>query len=195
VTAAVPVLPLRTERLVLRDYVDEDFEAVHAYGTDPEVVRFMAWGPNDEAATRDFLTRTIAATHAIPRTSWELAVTLAETGELVGGCGLMPRRLPYREWELGYVLRRDLWGNGLVPEAARAVAEFGVRQLGAHRLFALIDPANRGSIRVAEGLGMRLEGTLRYDARIHGEWRDTHVYALLETEWPRPEPRAGEHDG
>ena len=182
-TASAWALPLRTERLLLRDYAADDFEAVHAYGADPEVVRFMAWGPNDEAATRDFLTRTIAATREAPRTSWELAVVLAETGELVGGCGLMPRRLPYREWELGYVLRRDLWGRGVVPEAARAVVDFGFRQIGAHRIFALIDPENGGSIRVAERLGLRLEGTWQRDAWIHHEWRDTRVYALLEEEW------------
>lgn len=182
-TTAAPGLPLRTERLTLRDYAEGDLASVHAYGSDSEVVRFMSWGPNDEDATRDFLARTIATTREEPRMNWELAIVLSETGEQVGGCGLMPRRLPYREWELGYVLRRDLWGNGLVPEAARAVVEFGFRHLDAHRIFALIDPDNRGSIRVAEGLGMRHEGTWRRDSWIHGEWRDTRVYALLENEW------------
>jgi RimJ/RimL family protein N-acetyltransferase len=174
--------------LVLRDYEADDFDAVHAYGADPEVVRFMSWGPNDEAATRDFLTRTIATTRETPRTSWELGMVSSETGELLGGCGLMPRRLEYREWELGYVLRRDLWGRGLVPEAARAVIDFGFCQLDAHRIYALIDPENAGSIRVAERLGMRHEGTWRRDALIHGEWRDTRVYALLSDEWAASPP-------
>ncbi|MDH3687008.1 MAG: GNAT family N-acetyltransferase [Myxococcales bacterium] len=187
-TAGPPEVPLRTERLTLRDYSEDDFEAVHAYGSDPEVVRFMNWGPNDEAATRDFLARTIATTREEPRTNWELAMVLSETGELIGGCGLMPRRASSREWELGYVLRRDLWGHGFVPEAAHAVVQFGFGRLDAHRIYARIDPENRGSIRVAERLGMRLEGTFQRDEWIHGEWRDTRVYALLSDEWAAARP-------
>jgi ribosomal-protein-alanine N-acetyltransferase len=175
--------PLHTERLLLRDLTPGDLAAAHRYGADPEVVRFMSWGPNDERATREFLERCAASAAETARTTWELGIVLAESGELVGGCGLLARRLHYREWELGYVLRRDHWGRGLVPEAARAVADFGFRHVGAHRIYALIDPENRGSIRVAERLGMRLEGTQRRDALIHGEWRDTRVYALLAPEW------------
>jgi len=188
VTDALAELPLRTDRLTLRDYAEGDFASVHAYGADPEVVRFMNWGPNDETATRDFLARTVATTREEPRTNWELAMVLSETEELVGGCGLMPRRAAAGEWELGYVLRRDLWGQGLVSEAARAVVEFGFARLDAHRIYARIDPENRGSIRVAERLGMRLEGTFRQDEWIQGEWRDTRVYALLADEWAAARP-------
>ena len=46
---------LRSERLLLRDFRDDDFEAVHAYATDLDVVRYMTWGPNSEADTRDTL--------------------------------------------------------------------------------------------------------------------------------------------
>ena len=49
------------------------------------------------------------------------AVVLRETGEVVGGCGLVRRELPEGvEIELGYHLRSDLWGRGLATEAARA---------------------------------------------------------------------------
>jgi RimJ/RimL family protein N-acetyltransferase len=143
----------------------------------------MSWGPNDERATREFLEKTTSASRAEPRTSWELAIVLCETGALIGGCGLMPSRPPYREWELGYVLRPELWGQGIVSEAARAVLDFGFRRVGAHRVFARIDPENAASIRVAGKLGMRHEGTWRRDSLIRGEWRDTRVYALLDEEW------------
>ena len=45
--------PLRTDRLVLRDFGAGDFDAVHAYAVDPEVSRFMPWGPNSEPTARN----------------------------------------------------------------------------------------------------------------------------------------------
>ena len=175
-------LPLETERLRLRDFVAGDFDAVHAYASDPEVVRHMDWGPNDASETREFLRRVTAQQGEDPRQSWELAIVLRESGELVGGCGLMPRRLPFREWELGFVLRRDQWRCGIMSEAARAVVAFGFGEVGAHRIFARVDPENVGSIRVLERLGMRHEGTRVRDELVRGAWRDTHIYARLEDE-------------
>ena len=52
-----PEPPLQTGRLVLRELTDSDFGAVHAYASDPEVVRYMPWGPNSEAETREFIER------------------------------------------------------------------------------------------------------------------------------------------
>lgn len=53
-------LPLHTERLVLRDFEEADWEAVHCYASDPEVVRYMSWGPNTEEDTRGFIQRKLA---------------------------------------------------------------------------------------------------------------------------------------
>jgi len=79
---------LRTERLLLRDFRADDFEAVHAYATDLEVVRYMTWGPNSEADTRDFLKRAQSHAEVEPRVGFELAVVREETDDLIGGVGL-----------------------------------------------------------------------------------------------------------
>ena len=79
-----------------------------------------------------------------PRTTFELAVTLAASGDLIGGCRLgmvTPRR---REASIGYAFRRDQWGNGYATEAAGALLRLGFEQLGAHRIFATCDTATRG---------------------------------------------------
>jgi RimJ/RimL family protein N-acetyltransferase len=61
--------------------------------------------------------------------------------------------------------------------------ELNFEQLQLHRIFATCRPANQGSIRVLEKLGMRYEGYLREQKRCRGEWRDTVIYALLAHEW------------
>jgi RimJ/RimL family protein N-acetyltransferase len=52
-------LPIETERLLLRDFREDDFDSIHAYATDPEVVRYMTWGPNTLEVTREVLDRNL----------------------------------------------------------------------------------------------------------------------------------------
>lgn len=52
-------LPIETERLWLREFREDDFDSIHAYATDPEVVRYMPWGPNTLEVTREVLDRNL----------------------------------------------------------------------------------------------------------------------------------------
>ena len=60
------MLPIQTSRLELRDFRAKDFDAVHAYASDPLVTRFTSWGPNSEEETRAFLDSVTAEAAAIP---------------------------------------------------------------------------------------------------------------------------------
>jgi RimJ/RimL family protein N-acetyltransferase len=178
-------LPILTERLELRDLDPEDFEFVHRYSSDPQVTRYLAWGPNTEAETRAFLLR--AQTHAAarPRRDFELGVVDRSSGELIGGCGLHSRREASREYETGYCLRRDWWARGVGSETLAALLDYGFRNLRAHRIYAQVSPGNIASVRILERLRFRLEGHLRRDEFVREEWHDTLIYALLEEEWQR----------
>jgi RimJ/RimL family protein N-acetyltransferase len=74
--------PLLTDRLLLRDFVEDDWRAVHEYDANPDVVYFMTWAPNSEQDSRDFVGRTT------PRTDFALAVVEQDASRLVGGAGL-----------------------------------------------------------------------------------------------------------
>ena len=80
--------PLETERLLLRERRADDETAVHEYASDPEVVRLMIWGPNTREATREFLTRALAAQAQWPRTSVGLAIELKGERRLIGSIEL-----------------------------------------------------------------------------------------------------------
>jgi [ribosomal protein S5]-alanine N-acetyltransferase len=176
-------LPIRTQRLVLRDFRADDFDDVHAYACDPQVVQFMPWGPNTEADTQEFLKRAEASAAVQPRLEYGLTMELSAEARVVGSIALHPVDLPNLTMMTGYCLRRDLWGRGLVLEAARALLDAAFSQLGLHRIFATCDVRNTGSWRVMEKLGMQREGLLRKDRMVRGEWRDTYVYAVLAEEW------------
>ncbi len=173
-------LPLKTRRLEIREFESGDLRAVHACTSDPVVARWFSWGPNTESETRDFLERVVRAATLPARESYVLAVVFPEHG-LIGCCFLDRRR--EREFELGYYLRRDHWNQGIATEAVEAVVPFAFRELGAHRIFARVDPENLASARVLERVGFRLEGHFRRDRLIKGEWRDSLVYVLLAEEW------------
>ncbi len=174
---------LTTDRLILRDFREDDLAAVHEYGSDPEVVRYMPWGPNSEEDTRAFIGRAVTTRLDDPRTTYELAVTQSVGGKLVGGCGIHAISFSNRSAFMGYCLHRDAWGHGYATEAASALLAFGFETLGLHRMAATCDTGNVASARVLEKIGMRREAQFREDTFLRGRWRDSYLYAVLEDEW------------
>jgi RimJ/RimL family protein N-acetyltransferase len=178
-----PWPPARTPRLLLREFRETDFEDVHAYGADPEVSRFMVWGPNTLEDSRAFLDRTLANQAASPRTSFNAAVEFVEEARVIGAIELRIKSEPDRTAELGYTFGRAYWGRGLGVEAARAMLGHAFEAWRLHRVIAACDVRNRRSWRVMEKLGMRREASFRKDALVRGRWRDSYLYALLAREW------------
>ena len=96
-----------------------------------------------------------------------------KTGKFIGRCGLTPMDIEGREEiEVGYMLAKEYWGQGLATEAARAILQYGFEQEGLSRLICVINPGNQASSRVAEKIGM----TLEIDGDINGE--PTLLYSI-----------------
>jgi RimJ/RimL family protein N-acetyltransferase len=173
-------LSLLTPRLELRDFRPDDFAAVHAYASDPLVTRFTSFGPNTEEQTRAYLGIMTTEIAARPRQNYNLAVVDRESGVLFGGCGLLARG--ERLYEIGYVLNRNWWGRGHATGVVGALLAFGFGELSAHRIHARVAPENTPSSRVLTRHGFRLEGHLRKETLVRGEWQDSLLYAILEEE-------------
>jgi RimJ/RimL family protein N-acetyltransferase len=178
-----PWFPLRTARLWLREFRQDDFDDVHAYATQAEVVRYMDWGPNTPQETQGFLDRMFEAQATWPRDDVNLAIEHAKDRRVIGAIRLGLNKPAEQSADLGYSINRDYWGRGITTEAARALAGVAFRALGVHRLWAWCDIRNVASYRVMEKLGMRREGTFRENVHVKGAWRDTYVYAMLDREF------------
>lgn len=166
---------------MLRDFVATDFDAVHAYASDPEVTRFMFFGPRDEADTHDYLRRMLASQAATPRMIWELAVLRRVDGRLIGACDLTMEDSV--ESDLGYILAKDVWRQGYATEVARTLVRAGFEQLGVGRIFATCDVDNVGSMRILEKAGLRREALLEKHKEAKGRWWDSYLYAITRAEW------------
>ena len=177
--------PIETLRLVLRDFVDTDWKAMSEYARDPETVKYLPWGPNSEGQTIDFLRKTIEARDAalMSRRDYQFGIVLKEGDRLIGGMRITIQHPEHRNGDIGYVLHRSHWKKGLMTEAGRAILDFGFSKLGLHRIYATCDPANEGSARVLEKIGMKREGHLRDALWMKNDWRDSLLYAILHQDW------------
>ena len=178
---------LETERLLMRDFVESDWEAVLAYQSDPLFLQFYHWTERNEAGVRNFVQMFIDHQKQRPRRKFQLALVLKSENRLIGNCGIRVNDPEMREANIGYELDSRYWGQGYATEAARAILRFGFETLGIHRIWAQTIAENVGSARVLEKIGMRLEDRLPQKEFIKGRWRDHLLYAILDYEWQHRE--------
>jgi len=178
------VVEITTSRLRLRELRPGDWRAVHAFGSDREVMRFMlAGGPFTERQSRAYVAEAMAWAREVPRTNYVFAITLLPGGELIGGCRLGITSHERREADVGYGIRRDHWNQGYGTETLRALLHFGFSELKLNRICAEVVAANARSIRVLEKAGMRREAEFKERLWFEERWWDSYLYALERREW------------
>ncbi|AHF06156.1 GCN5 family acetyltransferase [Desulfitobacterium metallireducens DSM 15288] len=172
---------METQRLVLRELSSEDLESVHRVKANKEVVKFLTWGPNNLAATRNSLDKQIGMQEDNDRKIFVLGIVLKESNQLIGNCLLTQN--DFRTAEFGYFIHPDYWQVGYGTETAKALIGFGFNTLKLHRLIATCDPENVASIKVLKKSGMRLEGHFIKAQYVKGLWRDNMLFAMLVEEY------------
>ena len=173
---------LATDRLLLRPPIDADAETIFAtYTQDPEVTRYLMWRPHRHMAdAQEYLRRCHDGWTTGAVLTWML--THRADQRVLGAIAL---RLDGHKAALGYVLARAWWGQGLMPEAGRALLTHAAQLDGLHRVWAVCDVDNHASARVMEKIGMVREGVLRrwiIHPNVSPTPRDALCYA-----WIRPE--------
>ena len=167
---------IRAQRLILRPFRESDVQEVFQYLQDREMGRYLegSTAPPTKGETAKIIARHIQVDWS-QRGVW--AMTINDLP--VGGVSLNFLKA-HRVAEIGYSVKKALWGQGFAFEAAGAVIAATLEtHLELRRIQAGIHPSNRGSIRVAEKLGMEYEGTLRAYSDVRGEIADEAIYAFL----------------
>ena len=176
--------PVRTERLRLRLLTEHDVDAVHRYQSDPDVVRYLPYGPRDH----DTVAERIAEWSQHRRVADEgdylqLAVERREDGLVLGDLYFTLRSTQHETVFIGWVFAPDQGGRGYATEAARALLTLAFDGMGAHRVGAELDARNDRSAALCRRLGMREEAWFRSDFRYKDQWADTRMFGMLATEW------------
>jgi [ribosomal protein S5]-alanine N-acetyltransferase len=171
---------LLTARLRLRQFREDDTDAMHECYSNPEAMRFLDTPVHtrrieSERAVRRFINCT-------PSYYRVWAVADARTDRCLGLVNYHDGHIRFKRATIGYVIDPAHQRLGFATEAVSAMIDFCFGELGLHRLQALIVPENAASRALAEKLGFRREGLLRDNQRVGEVWRDELLYGLLATE-------------
>lgn len=174
---------LKTERLRLRRYREDDFERAYRLTSDPRVMRYYPATYDRDRVTR-MIDNILRSYHDVGYSV--LAVERLSDGAYVGQAGLLHwDDVDAREdVEVAYMLVVEAWGHGYATEAARACRDWAFEHLGVDRVVSFVALANEPSMRVAERNGMtrikRLEQS-RLGIPIY-------VYAIERAGWEAERP-------
>lgn len=176
------VVELSTARLNLRPLDTADAKELFSYRSDRFSNRYQGWIPESLAEAEEFINTRVSPVINIKGTWFQFAVILKATGKIIGDIGLHFFDNENRQVELGCTLSINNQGKGYATEAIREVIKYLFITLDKHRVIAVIDPENSGSINLFERLGFRKEAHFRKCRWLNGTWVDDLVYALLREE-------------
>jgi RimJ/RimL family protein N-acetyltransferase len=178
---------LTTPRLVLRDYVAADLDALLAYQADPRARAFYGPGEAPLSGMPDLLRTFLGWAREEPRRNWQLAIARREAPHhAIGSGGLRQGGAGAGRADLGLELAPDAWGQGYGAEAASALVDFGFRELGLVTIRGETVSANARVARLLQRLGFRRVGT-----RAGPDWMIDRGWTYAEWELGRSDWAAG----
>ncbi len=171
-----------TNRLLLRQIVPGDAEALFAIRSDEEGMKFFGHEPHaslDE--TKDVIK--LMEERYVRKEALHWCITFRGEDRLIGLCSLFHFDEGFHCAETGYELNRALWGKGIMTEAMPAILTYGFNELGLHRIEAVIDIENVRSKNLLLKLGFSYEGNLRQRYFLRDQFLDEYYFGLLKDEW------------
>lgn len=176
---------IETERLYLRPRLVSDAEDIFAYASLPEVTWPAGFPPAESVeAEAYYLENIMPKRWSEKKIPAGYGICLKGTNKVIGSVDFNNRHAD-DVLEMGYLLHPDYWGQGLVPEAARAILEVGFNLVGLHKIEIECYSYNKASQRIAEKLGFTLESRIRDRKDAQGKRCDLLRYGLLKSEWEK----------
>jgi len=167
---------IETERLLLREMNDDDFQALYNVLADSEIMQHYSCA-FDENKVRSWIERNIERYRVFGFGLW--AVCLKETGEMIGDCGLTMQLIKGEiKPEIGYHIRADKQRKGYANEAVIAVRDWTFNNTPFNIVYSYMKYTNEASIKTAMSYGCKQVD--EFSDEINGI---TKVFAVLRNEW------------
>jgi len=181
----VKLIPIKGNRIILRRLKRTDTTSLQHNANNANVSRFLPLLPHPYGMSDAITWINIAHRQARRDRGYHFGVTVDGIDEIVGVIGLNNINRNDNNAEVGYWLAEHLWGRGLGREMLGLMLGFSFEQLGLHRVYAIVQSMNLGSIKVLEACGMKREGCYREASRMDNGWHDVFIYGILEHEYRR----------
>ena len=173
---------LEAERLVLRPFTLADIPDIFVYASDPQVTRFLFWGPHvNQQQTENYIRTVLGEYEKGEDGPW--GIELRETGKIIGSIHLMDLDAKHRKSEVGFVLAKAYHNQGIMTEALREVLVFALNELGLNRVEGFCAADNLASAAVMQKVGMQQEGVLRDYLFQKDAFKDFILYAILKRDF------------
>ncbi|NJM64898.1 MAG: GNAT family N-acetyltransferase [Acaryochloris sp. RU_4_1] len=147
---------LETQRLLLREFRQDDYRELAPIQANPQVMKFSQTGILSTSQTKEKIENFITSYKQFGFGKW--AVILKQSSQLIGYCGIAVEQIDGKnEQEIGYRLDPRFWSQGLATEAAVGATDYGFAQFKFPYLLGIVERANPASVRVLEKLRMHFE--------------------------------------
>lgn len=173
---------IETSRLILRQFVSEDAQAMYEnWASDPDVTKFLTWPAH---GSMDVSKRVLNdwISHYEEDTFYQWAIVPKDLDQPIGSISVVSRNDEVEMVHIGYCIGKKWWHQGIMTETLRAVIGFFFDQVGVHRVETRHDPNNPHSGAVMRKCGMTYEGTHRQSDRNNQGICDADWYGILKGE-------------
>ncbi len=168
---------IETNRLVLRNFKEDDAEDMFLYASDDKVTENLTWVPyNSVNECKGFIKGFFA------NKINEYAIVLKDENKVIGSISL--RLIPTdNKGEVGYVLNRNYWNKGYMTEALGKIIEISFEHIGLNKIECIYINKNNASGKVMEKSNMVYEGTLQQSKFIKGKYVDCVYYGITKDKY------------
>ena len=173
---------LTTARLLLREFESGDLSHPLPAGLAAPQPGVQSFDFRDPAGVHRQIASAIEQAREVPRSTFDFAVVLKDSGQLIGRAGAQRSAREPREAMVWFVSDPTTWNQGYLTEGAHALLGFCFKELKLHRVWGECNPKNAGAVKVMETIGLRREAHLIENVWNDG-WQDTAIYALLDREF------------
>ncbi|AID02941.1 N-acetyltransferase [Staphylococcus xylosus] len=161
-----------------RDLIDTDIDDINELHNLTEVTKYQTWKTQSNEETKQFLREVINQDSNVV---YNVLVN-PDTDKVIGTIQLVIDEVN-KSAEIEFIIHPNYWNNGIATNIAKTIIKYAFKVLKLNRVAASIDSNNTAARMVLQNLEMKLEGVLRENRLVDGEYRDTLSYAILRSEY------------
>ncbi|MEB8061893.1 GNAT family N-acetyltransferase [Staphylococcus xylosus] len=161
-----------------RDLIDTDIDDINELHNLTEVTKYQTWKTQSNEETKQFLREVINQDSNVV---YNVLVN-PDTDKVIGTIQLVINEVN-KSAEIEFIIHPNYWNNGIATNIAKTIIKYAFKVLKLNRVAASIDSNNTAARMVLQNLEMKLEGVLRENRLVDGEYRDTLSYAILRSEY------------
>lgn len=177
---------IETERLILRPWQEQDAEDLYTYASDPEVGTPAGWPPHTSVDNSREIIKNVLSKPETYAVCLKDGTPIGSIGLHLNGSTDMTDRDD--ECELGYWIGKLYWGQGLIPEASRALLRYAFEELGMRAVWCGYYEGNEKSRKVQTKLGFVYQHkTEGLEVRLMNEIRTGHCNLMTKERWQKVE--------